>query len=95
MRATAACSTPRTQVTAITKVVGSVRPLPGRTGGAGPFEAPVRISRDGTIGLASLRLDKPAPDLDKARTRRVVDVARAGATRDLEVNLGGRRSPRC
>ncbi|MDO8213304.1 MMPL family transporter [Conexibacter sp. CPCC 206217] len=73
----------------IAKVIASVRSLPSVASVQSPLQAPGQISRDGSIGFATLLFDKPANDLDRERTRHVVEVARSGSTATLQVNLGG------
>ncbi|MDX6671339.1 MAG: putative drug exporter of the superfamily [Solirubrobacteraceae bacterium] len=73
----------------VLSVVTKVRTLPSVAGVADPFATPGSVSRDGTIGFATLAFDQQANKLDKAQVQRVIDTARSGANAGLQVNLGG------
>ncbi len=47
------------------------------------------ISRDGTIGFATLNFDERANELPKSAVERVINSARGGGTPTLQVELGG------
>jgi RND superfamily putative drug exporter len=47
------------------------------------------ISRDGTIGFATVDFDERADVVPKSAVQRVIDTARGGATGTLQVELGG------
>ena len=70
-------------------VVRSVQRLPHVTAVQSPFAGPGAVSRDGRVAFATVLFDRQANELDKADVQRVVDTAQAGATRGLEVELGG------
>jgi len=76
----------RTQVAG---VVQSVKRLPHVTAVQSPYAGPGAVSRDGHVAFATVLFDRQANELDKADVQRVVDTAQAGATRGLEVELGG------
>ncbi len=54
-----------------------------------PYAAPGQISRDGTIGFATVAFDAQVTDLDKDDILAVIDTAKAAANDGLQVNLGG------
>ena len=70
-------------------VVQRVQRLPHVTAVQSPYAGPGAVSRDGRVAFATVLFDRQANELDKADVQRVVDTARAGATRGLEVELGG------
>ena len=70
-------------------VVQRVQRLPHVTAVQSPYAGPGAVSRDGHVAFATVLFDRQANELDKADVQRVVDTARAGATRGLEVELGG------
>jgi putative drug exporter of the RND superfamily len=59
-----------------------------RVDGIGSASEP-RYSRDGTIGLAQLRLDRPTMDLETASGTRLIDLAEDASGDGLRVELGG------
>jgi len=75
---------------AISAIVKRVERFPSVAGVESPLHAEGQISQDGKIGFATLLFDKQATSLDKDETKEVVEAAQAGATPDLEVQLGGR-----
>jgi putative drug exporter of the RND superfamily len=48
-----------------------------------------RYSRDGTIGLVELRLDRPTMDIETASGKRLLELADDASTDGLRVELGG------
>ena len=76
----------KTEVQALVKKLGT---LPGVAGVRDPYAGPGAISKDGTIGYATVAFDKQASELDKADVQRVVDTAKGAANPGLQVNLGG------
>jgi RND superfamily putative drug exporter len=75
-------------------MLAKVRGLPRVAGVASPYpeseaDAPTAISRDGTIGYATVALDGPAEDIAAEETLRIVDTARAAAGDGLRVEVGG------
>ena len=48
-----------------------------------------RYSRDGTIGLAQLRLDRPTMDLETSSGKQLIDLAEDTSGEGLRVELGG------
>ncbi len=74
----------------VTAAIGRVSKLPHVTGVISPYSAgSSAISRDGTIGFATVMFDKRANDLPKAAVQRVVVTAQAARSQALEVELGG------
>jgi RND superfamily putative drug exporter len=73
----------------IEATLAKVRTQPSVAAVTDPFNTPQAISKDGTIGFATLQFDKQAADLDKAQVKHVVKVAQGGASDALQVNLGG------
>ena len=54
-----------------------------------PYDTRGAISRDGTIGFATIAFDERGDALPQAVVKRVVKVAEAGRTRNVDVALGG------
>ncbi|MGH2899675.1 MAG: MMPL family transporter, partial [Solirubrobacteraceae bacterium] len=75
--------------TEIQDLVTTLSALPSVAGVQDPYGAPGQISKDGTIAFATVAFDKQASDLDKTDIERVIGAAKAAATDDLQVNLGG------
>jgi putative drug exporter of the RND superfamily len=63
--------------------------LPSVAGVRDPYAGPGAISKNGTIGYATVAFDKQASDLNKADIQRVIDTAKGAANSGLQVNLGG------
>ena len=59
-----------------------------RVDGIGDATAP-RYSRDGTIGLAQLRLDRPTMDIETSSGERLLELADDASSDGLRVELGG------
>src|SRR5438093_6183908 len=59
-----------------------------RLEGIGAAE-PARVSRDGTIALARLELDRRALDVPDSTSKRLIDLAEAGSGQGLRIELGG------
>jgi RND superfamily putative drug exporter len=75
---------------AIQSVIAKVSHLPEVTATVSPYKnARATVSRDGTVAYASLLFSRQAVDLDKKDVQKVIDVAQAGATSTLQVELGG------
>jgi len=77
------------QRTQVARVVRSVEGLPSVVGAQSPYAGAGAISRDGRTAFATVQFDKTADEVDKADVKRVMKVAQSGATKDLQVNLGG------
>ena len=70
-------------------VLTRIARLPHVTGIAGPYGSPTSISRDGTIGFATVRFDERGDALPKDDVDRVVAIARSARSAQLQVELGG------
>jgi putative drug exporter of the RND superfamily len=71
-------------------ILADVRGLPHVVGVTGPYENDATaLSRDGTIGYATVALDGQSEDVPVEDARRMIDVAQAGAGDGLRVELGG------
>jgi RND superfamily putative drug exporter len=73
----------------VNHVLSSVAGLPSVAGTVSPYRTTGAISSDGRTAFATLMFDRQASDLDKGDVTRVIDTARAGGTRGLDVELGG------
>jgi putative drug exporter of the RND superfamily len=68
----------------IDRLVAEAQRLDGIGEASGP-----RYSRDGTIGLAQLRLDRPAMDIESSSGERLIELAGDASNDGLRVELGG------
>src|SRR5713101_4815708 len=67
-----------------------VSELPHVSGVVSPYAAGAHaVSRDGTIGFATVTFDKRANELPKAAVKRVIRTAEAARSSTLQVELGG------
>ncbi len=74
----------------VEQMLGQVARLPHVTSVTSPYAAGSRaISRDGTIGFATVAFDQRANVLPAAAAKRVIDVATAARSSSLRVELGG------
>ena len=74
----------------VEQMLGRVARLPHVTSVTSPYAAGSRaISRDGTIGFATVAFDQRANVLPAAAAKRVIDVATAARSSTLRVELGG------
>jgi RND superfamily putative drug exporter len=75
---------------AIGAVVARVARLPHVTGVISPYAAGQHtISRDGTIGFATVSFDESANALPRAAVEKVINVAESARSATLDVQLGG------
>jgi RND superfamily putative drug exporter len=75
---------------AIDATLSRISRLPHVTGVVSPYAAGTHaISRDGTIGFATVSFDQRADALPKAAIDRVVTTAQAARSASLDVQLGG------
>src|SRR3954467_4866239 len=74
------------EIEALVKKLGT---LPSVAAVRDPYAGKGSISRDGTIGFATVAFDKQADDLEKADVQRVIDTSKGAANAGLQVNLGG------
>jgi putative drug exporter of the RND superfamily len=74
----------------VEQMLARVARLPHVSSVTGPYAAGSRaISRDGTIGFATVAFDQRANVLPAAATRKVIAVATAARSAGLQVELGG------
>jgi RND superfamily putative drug exporter len=74
----------------VEEILGDVRGLPHVAGITGPYENDATaLSRDGTIGYATVALDAQSEEVPVDDVRRMIDVAQAGGGDGLRVELGG------
>ena len=76
----------------IGRVLASVAHLPHVTGVVSPFSSAGAhaISADGQTGFATVAFDERADLVPKDAVKKVISVARAGQSRALQIELGGR-----
>ncbi|MEA2423377.1 MAG: putative drug exporter of the superfamily, partial [Thermoleophilaceae bacterium] len=74
------------EVEALVKKLGT---LPGVAGVRDPYAGPGAVSKDGTIGFATVAFNQQASHLAKSDIQRVIDTAKGAANPGLQVNLGG------
>jgi putative drug exporter of the RND superfamily len=72
-------------------VLAKVAKLPHVTGVRSPFgkSGAAQVSRDGTIGFATVTFDQRANALEKADIKRVISTAETARSDQLQVELGG------
>jgi RND superfamily putative drug exporter len=70
-------------------MLGEVAGLPKVGGVHSPYDGGGAISRDGTIGYATVMLDVPSEDMPKADTQRIFDTAQKAEGDGLRAELGG------
>ena len=80
---------PRSTSSGSASILTEVRRLPHVAGVSGPYGDASALSRDGTIGYATVALDGQTEDVPAADVRRMIDTAQAGAGEGLRVELGG------
>ncbi|MFI1830309.1 MMPL family transporter [Streptomyces sp. NPDC020412] len=73
----------------IEKMLHEVRELPGVVDVRSPYEDGSALSKDGTVGYATVTLDGKAEEVPKEDVTDIIDVAKAAGTDQLEVQLGG------
>jgi putative drug exporter of the RND superfamily len=73
----------------IDHTLAAVARLPHVVDATGPFGKAHALSKDGTIGFATLTFDERGDALPKSATQRVIDAARATSTPKFDVELGG------
>ncbi|MFI6288097.1 MMPL family transporter [Streptomyces sp. NPDC051018] len=73
----------------IEKMLGTVRGLPGVADVRSPYQDRSAVSRDGTVGYATVTLDGKAEEVPKSEVTAIIDTAREAAGDGLEVQLGG------
>jgi RND superfamily putative drug exporter len=70
-------------------MLDDVRGLPHVAGVSDPYDGASALSRDGTIGYATLALDGRNEDVPREDVRRMIDTAQADEGDGLRVELGG------
>jgi RND superfamily putative drug exporter len=75
----------------MTAVLGEVKQSPSIAQVAGPYDAngAARISPDNRTAYATVTFTKTGPSIDKADTQKIVGLATAARSDNLEVELGG------
>ena len=73
---------------AVDAMLSSVGRLPFVAEVTSPYRSGL-ISRDGTIGLATVQLDAQAQDISTAQAQRLIRVAQSASSSTLNVQLGG------
>ncbi|WP_267242569.1 MMPL family transporter [Streptomyces sp. PR69] len=76
-------------VTAVEAMLDKVSGLPHVSQVRSLYDDGAAISRDGTIGFATVSLDVPDEEMEIADTQRILDTARTAQTDGLAVELGG------
>jgi len=70
-------------------MLDKVRALPHVVDVRDPYADAAAVSRDGTIGFATVTLDGQAEEIPAGDVRRLIDTARAAAGEGLRVEVGG------
>ncbi|WP_199546449.1 MMPL family transporter [Streptomyces sp. N35] len=70
-------------------VLGKVEDLPSVTGVISPYEEKSAISRDGTVGYATVTLDGAAENVPKEHVRAIIDAAKSLDGDGLRAAVGG------
>ncbi|MER7174733.1 MMPL family transporter [Streptomyces mesophilus] len=70
-------------------VLGKVEGLPSVTGVISPYEEKSAISRDGTVGYATVTLDGAAENVPKEHVRAIIDAAKSLDGEGLQAAVGG------
>jgi RND superfamily putative drug exporter len=73
----------------VQQVVERIARQPSVAGTTSPFRGQGAISRDGRTAYATILFTRQAVDLAKTDVERVISTAKAGATKGLQVELGG------
>ncbi|MBO4260711.1 MMPL family transporter [Streptomyces griseorubiginosus] len=73
----------------VTAMLGKVSGLPKVAQVRSPYDDRQAVSRDGTVGYATVVLKGKSEDMAKADTQRIYDTARTARTDALGVELGG------
>ncbi|MFE9770404.1 MMPL family transporter [Streptomyces sp. NPDC005931] len=73
----------------VSAMLDKVAGLPGVAQVRSPYEDEQAVSRDGTVGYATVVLDGRSEDMTKDDTTRILDTARTAQSGGLTVELGG------
>ncbi|WP_217208064.1 MMPL family transporter [Streptomyces sp. AC550_RSS872] len=74
---------------AVEKMLAKVEQLPGVAEVRSPYVDASAVSEDGTIGYATVTLDGKAEAVPKEDVAEIIDTAKATASGDLQVEVGG------
>lgn len=75
--------------TAVTSMLAKVGQLPHVSEVISPYRSVGQISKDGTIGFATVNLDESAQNVPKAAVTRLISTAQAADSSQLNVQLNG------
>ncbi|OEJ94104.1 MMPL family transporter [Streptomyces thermolilacinus] len=70
-------------------LLGTVAALPGVTGVRSPYEDGSAVSRDGTVGYATVTLAESAENVPKEQVRKIIDAVDKTSGDGLETAVGG------
>ncbi|MBC9718300.1 MMPL family transporter [Streptomyces sp. TRM66268-LWL] len=70
-------------------LLGKVEGMPSVTGVTGPYEDKSAISRDGTVGYATVTLDGAAENVPKEHVREIIEAAKSLDGDGLQAAVGG------
>jgi putative drug exporter of the RND superfamily len=73
----------------VARTLAAVAHLPHVVSVVDPFRSPETLSRDGTIGFATLTFDERGDVLPASAVKRVISAARATSNKTFDVELGG------
>ncbi|MET8977014.1 MMPL family transporter [Streptomyces sp. NPDC004539] len=73
----------------VESMLAAVGEQPHVVGVVGPFDNAEAVSKDGTIGYATVALDKQAEEIPPADTRKIIDTAQKADGDGLKVELAG------
>ncbi|NGO10719.1 MMPL family transporter [Streptomyces sp. HC44] len=74
---------------AVEKMLAEVEQLPGVAEVRSPYVDASAVSKDGTIGYATVTLDGKAEAVPKAEVAKIIETAQGAASGSLQVELGG------
>ncbi|WP_329223619.1 MMPL family transporter [Streptomyces sp. NBC_01485] len=74
---------------AVEDMLAEVKGLPGVADVRSPYADASAVSKDGTIGYATVTLDGKVEAVPKADVAKIIDTAKAAETDGLQVELGG------
>lgn len=74
---------------AVEKMLAKVEQLPGVAEVRSPYVDASAVSKDGTIGYATVTLDGKAEVVPKEDVAKIIDTAKGAASDDLQVEVGG------
>ncbi|MGK5533683.1 MMPL family transporter [Streptomyces sp. URMC 129] len=73
----------------VERALADVAGLPRVAGVSSPYDDAAAVSRDGTVGYATVVLDVPSEQMTRPDTERILDTARQARGDGLQVELGG------